>query len=61
MHSLAQRAFQALRADEFDADDLRYGGTVGLGADLSIGPLYLAYGRADEGYDCFYFSLGTLF
>ena len=48
-------------ADEFDADDLRYGGAVGLGADLSIGPLYVAYGRADEGYDCFYFSLGTVF
>ena len=48
-------------ADEFDMDDLRYGGAIGLGADLSIGPLYVAYGRADEGYDCFYFSLGTVF
>ena len=48
-------------ADEFDADDLRYGGAIALGADLSIGPLYVAYGRADEGYDCFYFSLGTVF
>lgn len=48
-------------ADEFDVDDLRYGGAIGLGADLSIGPLYVAYGRADEGYDCFYFSLGTVF
>lgn len=48
-------------ATDFDEDDLRYGGAVGLGADLSIGPLYVAYGRADEGYDCFYFSLGTVF
>lgn len=48
-------------ADEFDVDDLRYGGAIGLGADLSIGPLYFAYGRADEGYDCIYFSLGTVF
>ena len=48
-------------ADDFDMDDLRYGGAIGLGADLSIGPLYVAYGRADEGYDCFYFSLGTVF
>jgi NTE family protein len=48
-------------ADEFDAEDLRYGGAVGLGADLAIGPLYVGYGRADEGYDCFYFSLGTVF
>ena len=48
-------------ATEFDADDLRTGGAIGLGADLAIGPLYVAYGRADEGYDCFYFSLGTVF
>jgi len=48
-------------ANEFDTSDLRYGAAVGLGADLSIGPLYVAYGRADEGYDCFYFSLGTIF
>jgi NTE family protein len=48
-------------ADKIDTDDLRYGAAVGLGADLSIGPLYVAYGHADEGYDCFYFSLGTVF
>ena len=47
--------------DEFDTGEVRYGGLVGLGADLAIGPLYVAYGRADEGYDCFYFSLGTVF
>ena len=47
--------------EEFDADDLRQGGAVGLGADLAFGPLYVAYGCADEGYDCFYFSLGTVF
>lgn len=48
-------------ADELDTDDLRYGGAIGLGADLAVGPLYVAYGHADEGYDCFYFSLGTYF
>ena len=47
--------------DEFDTDDLRYGGLIGIGADLSIGPLYLGYGHADEGYNCFYLSLGTMF
>lgn len=47
--------------DEVDAGDLRYGGTLGLGADTVIGPLYLAYGHADGGYGCVYFSLGTAF
>lgn len=47
--------------DEVDTGDLRYGGAVGVGADTSFGPLYLAYGRADEGYGRFYFSLGTVF
>jgi NTE family protein len=47
--------------DEVDTSDLRYGGAVGIGADTSFGPLYVAYGRADEGYGRFYFSLGTVF
>ena len=47
--------------DEFDADDVRYGGMVGLGADTAMGPMYLAYGLADGGYDRFYVSLGTVF
>jgi len=47
--------------DGMDADDLRYGCVVGLGADTAIGPIMLSYGRADEDYDCFYFSLGSGF
>ena len=47
--------------DEVNADDLRYGAAAGLGADTAIGPLYLAYGRADGGYGNIYFSLGTAF
>jgi len=34
---------------------------VGLGADSAIGPIMLSYGRADEGFDAFYFSLGSGF
>ena len=34
---------------------------LGLGAVAAIGPLYLAYGRADEGFGRIYFSLGTAF
>ena len=47
--------------DSVDTGDLRYGGALGIGADTAIGPLYLAYGRADGGYGCWYFSLGTAF
>lgn len=48
-------------ADEFDAGDALLGGLVGLGADTSVGPILLAYGQAEGGYDRFYFSLGTAF
>jgi len=47
--------------DEVDTGDVRYGSALGLGADSAIGPLYIAYGRTDDGYDSFYFSLGTAF
>jgi NTE family protein len=47
--------------DDADLDDLRYGGALGIGADTAFGPLYLAYGRADQGYSRVYFSLGTAF
>lgn len=47
--------------DSVDTGDLRYGGACGLGADTAIGPLYLAYGLADGGFSCWYFSLGTAF
>ena len=44
-----------------DLGDLRNGAALGLGADTAIGPLYLAYGRADEAFGRIYFSLGTAF
>jgi NTE family protein len=47
--------------ESVDTGDLRYGGALGIGADTAIGPLYLAYGRADGGFDQIYFSLGTAF
>jgi len=44
-----------------DVDDVRYGATVGIGADTVIGPIYLTYGAASGGHGRFYFSLGTVF
>lgn len=46
--------------DNMDSD-LRYGATIGIGADLGVGPLYLSYGYADGGYSTIYFSLGSDF
>lgn len=47
--------------DEVDTGDLRFGSALGIGADTSLGPLYLAYGAADGGYGRYYLSLGTSF
>jgi NTE family protein len=41
--------------------DIRYGGSIGVGMDLNIGPLLLTYGVADGGYHSVYFSLGSDF
>jgi NTE family protein len=37
---------------------LRWGGSVYLGADTGIGPLYLALGRAGDGATSLYLFLG---
>ncbi len=47
--------------DDVALDDLRYGGTVGVGADSTMGPISLLWGAADGGYTRYYFSLGTVF
>ncbi len=47
--------------ESFEGSDLRYGLAVGFGADTVLGPLYVGYGAADEGYDRFYISMGTIF
>ncbi|WP_369668346.1 patatin-like phospholipase family protein [Thioalkalicoccus limnaeus] len=39
-------------------DSLRVGGSLFVGADTPIGPLYLGYGQADGGYDAIYLFLG---
>ena len=47
--------------ESFDESDLRYGLAAGVGADTVLGPLYVGYGAADEGYNRFYISMGTVF
>jgi NTE family protein len=45
--------------DDISFDSLRYSGSLFIGADTPIGPVYLAYGLADEGENTFYFYLGN--
>lgn len=47
-------------SDGEEADWL-FGAGAGLGADTSIGPLYLGYGMAEGGLRSVYLSLGTFF
>ncbi len=47
--------------DDVSADDLIYGGSIGLGVNAITGPIMLAYGRTDEGSDRVYFSMGARF
>jgi NTE family protein len=44
--------------DDVGFDDLRVGGSLFLGADTILGPVYVGYGMADRGNDAFYLFLG---
>jgi len=45
----------------FDLTDLRLAGSVFVGYDTIFGPLYLAFGHTDGGYNAGYFYLGRPF
>jgi NTE family protein len=47
--------------DEFGLDDLRYSGSLFLGAETPIGPIYLAVGHSDSGDTAAYFYVGNPF
>ena len=46
---------------QFDLTKLRLAGSVFVGYDTIVGPLYLAFGHADGGYNAGYFFLGRPF
>jgi len=46
---------------QFDLSKLRLAGSVFVGYDTIFGPLYLAFGHADGGYNAGYFYLGRPF
>ncbi len=47
--------------DDIALDNTNFGGSVYVGVDTLIGPLYLAYGIAEDDNQSFYFLLGKLF
>lgn len=47
--------------DDRSLEDLIGAGSVFLGLETLIGPIYLAYGRAEGSQDAFYFYLGHMF
>jgi NTE family protein len=47
-------------SDIFSHDNI-FGGSLFVGADTPLGPLYLAYGRNDSGEGSVYLYLGPLF
>jgi NTE family protein len=46
---------------QFDLGNLRLAGSIFIGYDTIFGPLYLAVGHTDEGYNAGYFYLGRPF
>ncbi|MCF6262613.1 MAG: patatin-like phospholipase family protein [Xanthomonadales bacterium] len=50
-----------LREDDIGFDDLIYSGSIFVGADTPIGPLYLGFGVADTGNSALYLYVGNPF
>ena len=40
-------------------DDMRIAGSLFSGVDTPLGPLFVAYGLAEDGNDSFYLTLGS--
>ena len=49
------------RGRDVDVGDLLPAVTLALGADTGVGPVFLAYGAADDGDDRVYLAIGSLF
>jgi len=48
-------------ADDISFSDLRKSGSIFVGAETPLGPVYLAWGYSDSGDNTFYFYLGNPF
>lgn len=49
------------RSADMSRHDLIHAGALMMAIDSPLGPIYLAYGRAEEGYSSFYIKLGRVF
>lgn len=49
------------RSADMSRHDLIYSGTLLLAIDSPLGPVYLGYGRAEQGYSSYYIKLGRIF
>lgn len=47
--------------DDFSLDDVRFGGSVYIGANTALGPVYLAFGRSEGGRQSAYLVIGRSF
>ena len=50
-----------MKRSDMSFDDLIAAGSVFIGADSIIGPIYLGYGHAEGGHDAVYFYIGSFF
>jgi NTE family protein len=48
-----------LRRSDISSQDLIYAGSVFVGIDSNLGPIYLGFGHAEGGMNALYFSLGA--
>ncbi len=49
------------RTSEASLNDLRYAGTFLFGMDTILGPIYIAWGKAEQGRDTLYLTAGSRF
>ncbi|MFN3609042.1 MAG: patatin-like phospholipase family protein [Hyphomonas sp.] len=47
--------------DEFALDEMRFGGSVYVGANTALGPIYVAFGRSEGGRQSAYLVIGRSF
>ena len=47
--------------DQVSLDSLVYAGSLFVGIDSPLGPIFFGYGQAEGGEDSFYLSFGSLF
>jgi len=50
-----------LETSDINTDNIRLAGSVFLGADTFLGPIYIAVGATDKGESAFYFNIGVSF